>query len=38
MMTRFRYWLNTGDPCPGELAFATLLIAVWLFIAEFGLR
>ena len=38
MLTRFYRWWNTGEPAPGEIAFAALLIAVFVFIATLGLR
>jgi hypothetical protein len=28
----------SADPSPGEIAYGLLLIAVFLFIAEFGLK
>ena len=37
MIERFLDWWNTGDPAPGEIALALLLIAVFVLIAEFGL-
>ena len=36
MLTRFYRWWNTGDPAPGEIAFAAWMLAGFVFIAYFG--
>ena len=38
MLTRFYRWWNTGNPAPGEIAYAALLLAVFVAIASLGLR
>jgi len=38
LFDRLDRWLHTGDPTPSDIGFALLCVAVFLFIAEFGLR
>jgi len=35
-MRKFILWWNSGDPAPGEVVFALLLLAVFVFIASVG--